>query len=127
MFRNYFKVSFRGLMKTPVNSFINIFGLAVAIGISIFAYAFAHWTFDTDQFHKNRKEVYLVTFFSNRDGSLQQYGLTPRPLGEMMKADFTHVKNVCRVEDRNVIVKYGDNVFHERVRYTDPEFLDMFT
>ena len=37
------------------------------------------------------------------------------------------MKKVCRVEDRNVVVKYEDNVFHERVRYTDPEFLEMFT
>src|SRR5687767_7475542 len=32
MFKNYFKVSLRGLMKNPVNSFINVFGLAVSIG-----------------------------------------------------------------------------------------------
>jgi len=48
MFKNYFKVSIRGLMKNPVNSFINVFGLAVAIGLAIFGYAFARWTFSTD-------------------------------------------------------------------------------
>ena len=127
MFKNYFKVSIRGLMKNPVNSFINVFGLAMAIGLSVFAYAFARWTISTDQFHEHKQSVHLVTFFANRDGTLQQYGKTPRPLGEMLKEDFTHIKKVCRVEDRNVVMKHGDNVFHERVRYTDPEFLEMFT
>lgn len=127
MFKNYFKVSFRGLMKNPVNSFINIFGLAVAIGVCVFAYAFTHWTISTDQFHEHKNEVFLVTFFSDRDGAIQQYGTTPRPLGEMLKEDFAQVNKVCRVEDRNIVMKQGDNVFHERVRYTDPEFLDMFT
>src|SRR5882762_4302741 len=51
MFKNYMKISLRGLLKNPVNSFINVFGLAVAIGICVFAYAFARWTFSTDQFH----------------------------------------------------------------------------
>ncbi len=88
---------------------------------------FARWTYSTDQFHEHKNEVFLVTFFADREGSPQQYGTTPRPLGEMLKSDLAHVKKVCRVEDRNVVVKYEDNVFHERIRYTDPEFLEMFT
>ena len=127
MFKNYFKVSLRSLMKNPVNSFINVFGLAVAIGVCVFGYAFARWTVSTDQFHENKHSVYLTTFFANRDGSAQQFGTTPRPLGEMLKGDFAQIKNVCRVEDRNVVMKYEDNVFHERVRYTDAAFLEMFT
>jgi putative ABC transport system permease protein len=127
MFKNYFKVSLRGLIKQPLNSFINVFGLAVAIGVCIFGYAFTRWTYNTDQFHVHKNEVHLVTFFANRDGTLQQYGTTPRPLGEMLKEDFAHIRKVCRIEDRSVIMKYGDNVFHERVRCADPEFLEMFT
>ena len=127
MLKNYFKVSFRGLMKNPVNSFINVFGLAVAIGLCVFGYAFARWTYSTDQFHENKNSVYLTTFFANRDGVNQQYGTTPRPLGEMLRADFAQIRNVCRVEDRPVVMKHKDNVFHERVRYVDPEFLVMFT
>ncbi len=127
MFRNYFKTALRSLMKTPMSSFINIFGLSIAIGICVFVYGFAHWVYSTDQFHINKESVYLVTFTADRDGTLQQHGMTPRPLGEMLREDFANIKNVCRVEDRNVIVKYQDHVFHERVRYTDPDFLAIFT
>ncbi len=127
MFKNYFKVSIRGLVKNPLNSFINVFGLSCAIGICIFAYAFARWTYSTDQFHEHKNEVYLITFFADRDGTAQQFGTTPRPLAEMLQQDFAQIKKACRVEDRNVVMKYKDNVFHEHVRYTDPEFLEMFT
>lgn len=127
MFKNYFKVSYRGLMKNPLNSFINVFGLSAAIGFCIFAYAFARWTYSRDQFHKNKNEIFLITFSANRDGKVQRYGMTPRPLGEMLKQDFAQIKKVCHVEDRSAVVKYEDNVFNERIRYTDPEFLDMFT
>ncbi|MBD0256380.1 MAG: ABC transporter permease, partial [Cytophagales bacterium] len=127
MYRNYFKITTRGLHKHPLHAFINVFGLAVAIGVCIFLYAFARWTFSTDQFHAHKDSVYLITFFADRDGSVQQFGGTPRPLGERLREDFTHIRKVCRVEDRPVVVKYGDHVFHERVRCTDPEFLDMLT
>jgi ABC-type antimicrobial peptide transport system permease subunit len=127
MLQNYFKVSFRGLMKNPLTSFINVFGLSVAIGICIVVYAFMEYDYSIDQFHKNKNEIYLATFFANREGVVQQYGSTPRPLADVLVKDFNQVKKVCRVEDRNVILKYNDHVFHERVRYTDPTFLQLFT
>jgi ABC-type antimicrobial peptide transport system permease subunit len=127
MLSNYFKVSFRGLLKTPVNSFTNVFGLAMAIGVCVLAYGYSRMVFTTDQFHEHKNEVFMVTFKANRDGTLQEYGITPRPLGEMIKQDFAAARKVCRVEDRGVVVKVDDNVFHERIRYTDPSFLDMFT
>lgn len=127
MFGNYLKVSIRGLMRHPLNSFINIFGLSVAIGVCIFSYAFARYTYRIDQFHENKNTVYLTTFFSSRNGTAQQYGTTPRPLGQMLREDFAQIKNVCRIDDRNVVVKVHDHVFHERMRFADPEFLDMFT
>jgi putative ABC transport system permease protein len=114
-------------MKNPLNSFINVFGLSLAIGICILFYSFAQWTYSTDQFHKNKNEVYLVTFFSEWNGTQLQHGQTPRPLRDLLKQDFTNIKKVCRVEDKNAVIKYYDNVFHERVRYVDPEFLDMLT
>ncbi len=127
MFKNYFKVSIRGLMKNPLNSFINVFGLSVAISFCVFAYAFARWTYNRDQFHENKNLVFLTTFYASRDGVQQQYGQTPRPLGELLKQDYPQIEKVCRVEDRDIIVKHSDNVFNERIRYTDPDFLEMFT
>ena len=127
MFKNYSKTSFRSLMKNPLSSFINIFGLSVAIGICLVVYAFIEYDYSIDRFHENKDEVYLVTFFADMDGTHQQYGRTPVPLGEMLREDFTHIEKVCRVQNRNVVLKYHDRVFHEQVRYADPEFLEMLT
>ncbi|MDN5205488.1 ABC transporter permease [Fulvivirgaceae bacterium BMA10] len=127
MFKNYYKTSSRSLMKSPLSSFINVFGLSVAIGICLVVYTFLAWDHSIDRFHEYKNEVYLATFFADRDGTEQQYGMTPTPLGEMLREDFTHIKKVCRLEDRNVVLKYEDKVFHEQVRYSDPEFLEMFT
>ncbi|MDJ1470797.1 ABC transporter permease [Xanthocytophaga flava] len=127
MFKNYFKISFRSLMRNPLSAFINIMGLAVAIGICMLVYAFIAYDNNIDQFHTHKHSVYLTTFFADREGTLQQYGQTPGPLGQMLKEDFAQIKHVCRIEDRNLVLKYGDQVFTERVRYTDPTFLEMLT
>ncbi|NOS91683.1 MAG: FtsX-like permease family protein [Cyclobacteriaceae bacterium] len=127
MMQNYFKTSSRSLLRNPLNSFINVFGLAMAIGFCILGYAFARWTINTDQFHENKNSVYLITYKAQRNNGLQEYGKSPRPLGELMQQDFPQVKRMCRVEDEPVVVKYQDLVFHERVRYADASFLEMFT
>ncbi len=127
MIGNYYKTSMRSLVKNPLNAFINFFGLAAAIGVCLLAYSFYEWTYRTDQFHENKAVVYLSTFFADRDGSLQQNGMAPAPLARMLKDDFKQIHDVCRVEDRNVVIKNKDNVFHETVRFTDASFLDMLT
>jgi putative ABC transport system permease protein len=127
MYKNYFKTSIRSLMKNPMTSFINIFGLAVAIGICLVVYTFMQYDRNIDQFHTNKNKVYLTTFFADRDGTKQQYGLTPRPVSEMLKEDFPSISKICRVEDGHVVIKNGEQVFLEGVRYADEEFLQMFT
>ncbi|MEQ9424872.1 MAG: FtsX-like permease family protein [Cyclobacteriaceae bacterium] len=127
LFKNYFKTSYRSMIKNPMTSFINVFGLAVALGICLVVYAFFEYDKSIDQFHENKNSVYLATFFVDRDGTEQQFGISPTPLGEMLKADFPQVTKSCRIEDRNVVMKYDDKVFHEEVRFVDPTFLEMFT
>lgn len=127
MVKNYSKTSLRGLMKNPLTSFINIFGLSVAIGFCLLVYVFIQYDYDIDQFHENKNEIYLTTFFVDRDGEERQYGTAPAPLAHHLKDDFEQIRKVCRVEDRDVVMKFEDNVFHEEVRYVDPAFLDMFT
>jgi len=127
MFKNYLKTSLRSLLKNPLSSFINLFGLAVAIGICMVVYSFMEFDYTVDDFHENKHEVYLTTFNVDRDGTDRQLGLSPTPLGAMLRKDFTHIEKVCRVEDFGAVMKYEDKVFNENVRYADPEFLEMFT
>ncbi|MEP2510772.1 MAG: FtsX-like permease family protein [Reichenbachiella sp.] len=127
MLKNYFKTSMRSMMRSPLSSFINIFGLSVAIGICLIVYAFIDQDISIDQFHQNKHEVFLTTAHSYQDGELVQYGQTPTPLAQMLKGDFPQITEICRVEDVNVVLKHGDKVFHERVRFADPSFLDMLT
>jgi len=127
MFTNYFKTSFRSLTRHPLTAFINVFGLSVAIGICLLVYSFMAYDQRIDQFHEHKNSIFLATLNASRDGNVQQYGITPRPLGEALRHDLPQVREVCRIDEGSVVLKYNDNVFHERVRFVDPSFLKMFT
>ncbi|MBT31382.1 MAG: hypothetical protein CMO01_17140 [Thalassobius sp.] len=127
MFSNYYKISIRNLLKHPLNSFINIVGLSVAIGICVVVYAFIEYAYGIDNFHQNKDKVFLATSLIDRDNVNEKYGTSPQVLGEVLKSDFEQVKKFCRVEDQQVVLKYEDHVFQEQVRFTDAAFLEMFT
>lgn len=127
MLNNYTKTSYRRLLKHPVSSVINILGIAIAIGVCVLVYSFGYWVENVDQQHENKENVYLTTAFINRNGEMQQWGISPRPLGEMMKEDFHQIDNVCRIQEINVVIKQEDNVFNETVSFVDPSYLEMFT
>ncbi|GAB5525813.1 MAG: ABC transporter permease [Roseivirga sp.] len=127
MFKNYFKTALRSALRNPLSSFINVFGLSVAIGICIVVYAFMKSDADIDRFHENKDRVFLATFNADRNGVEEEYGFTPAPLAKMLEQDQPHIEKVTRIKNSNVVVKFGDNVFYELVKKVDPEYLEMFT
>lgn len=127
MFNNYFKTASRSALRNPLSTFINIFGLAMAIGVCVMTYSFMNQSLNTDKFHENKDKVFLATIFADRDGKTNQYGLTPLPLAEHLKEDFANIERVCRIDDHNTVIRLNDQVFYEDIRLVDGEFLEMFT
>uniref|UniRef100_UPI004047A08A ABC transporter permease n=4 Tax=Roseivirga sp. TaxID=1964215 RepID=UPI004047A08A len=127
MFKSYLKTTLRTIRRSPLTSFINIFGLAMALGVAIMVYAFVDLDLTTDQFHTNRKEIYMATSILDRNGVEQEHGITPAPYAEKLKNDFPQIEQVVRVERRSGILKAGLKVFNEQFTFADPEYLDMFT
>ena len=127
MIRNFIKTAVRNLVKNSLISFINIFGLSIAIGCVVVVYMFVDFAYSQDEFHENKENVFLVHSMIDRDGKRQAWGDSPAPLGEMMKTDLPQVERMVRVDHRAAVVKYEEKVFTEYIRFVDPGFLAMFT
>src|SRR5580658_10803133 len=61
MFKNYFKIAWRGLLKNKSTSFINIFGLSVGMGAAIFIFLWVQNEFSFDNFHPGKENIYRIT------------------------------------------------------------------
>ena len=127
MFKNYFKTASRSALRNPLSTFINIFGLSMAIGICVMTYSFVNQSINTDRFHENKDKIFLTTIFADRDGKTAQYGVTPVPLAKHLKNDFANIEKVSRIDDHNTVVRLNDQVFYENIRLVDGEFLEMLT
>jgi putative ABC transport system permease protein len=131
MLRNYFKIAFRNLYKSPVFSFINVAGLSLGIASFVLILQYIGFEKSVNRFHKNLPELHRV-LFESKEGEVYDY--SPPVLGPMLKQQFAEVNNYCRVAEgiANGIVTLGDvadlKTFKEtRAAYADGSFFDMFT
>lgn len=124
MYRNYFKIGFRNLLKYKTFSFINIFGLALAMSVSMLILMMLADQNRYDQFHEKKDRIYRI--LSDYNGSKNQYATSPQPLAEEL-AQYPFVEAAAKL----VPAIGGDATYDEKTMqiggyFTDPAFFSIF-
>ncbi len=130
MFKNYFKIAWRKLMKNKTFSFINIAGLTIGMAACLLILQYVSFELSFDQFHKDIKDIYRVYNDRYQNGKLIQHGtITYSAIGKSMNDDFDEVvENVRVLPQGERIVTYGDRrIFEEDAFAVDANFLTMFS
>ncbi|MEK6479698.1 ABC transporter permease [Catalinimonas sp. 4WD22] len=127
MFKNYFLVTIRNLLKNRVYSFINVAGLSIGICCSIMILL---WVFDEmsyDKFIPKSARLYQLMVNAEFDGKINSWNSVPLPTYQGVKDVDVNIKNSVVTDwggehlltvDENPIIKQG--------YYVGEEFLEMF-
>jgi putative ABC transport system permease protein len=129
MFKNYFKIALRNIVKYKIFSVINITGLAVGIACSILILLWIQNELSYDRFHKNATEIYRVIISPQDNNTF--YIFTPGALAAGLKDEFPEVIESTRLHplypfDKNPL-KHGGKKFYVSGGVVDPSFFDIFT
>ncbi len=126
---NYLKIALRNLKRNPVYSFINIFGLSIAISCCILVLLFVIQEFSYDKYHENTDDVYRIV--KTRQNSDEEYysARTQVPLGPGIEATFPEIEQSVRFwRSFQPVLGYENNFFNEeKLYFTDPEVFELFT
>ena len=137
MFKNYFKIAFRNLIRNRNYTIINIAGLAVGIAVCMMIFIIIQFHTSYDDFHKNKDRVYRVLTESHHaDIATVSYGKNvPFPMPTGLKAAFPQLEQVTPIyashnDELQVLDANGTPVknFKEQsgVFYTAPSFFKIF-
>jgi len=131
MLKNYIKIALRNLRKNPVYSFINIFGLALGMGVSILILLYVHYELSYDRYHEDSDRIVRVSrewFNQNGETSLHLGHVAP-PFGPLLEQDFEGiVEEAVRFFQVSPLLRYQDEAFVEnRFFFADPEVFDVFS
>jgi len=129
MFKNYFKVAWRNIVRHKGYSFLNIIGLAVGMACALFILFWVQDELSFDRFHANAATLYRVEQDQATGQGKFHVPVTPFPLGPALKAEIPEIKDATRAaRPGDLLVRYGENAFFEsRVIAVDPQIFQMFT
>jgi hypothetical protein len=124
MLKNCIIIALRNLIRNSVPTFINLFGLSVAVGCCIVVYLFAHSNLTKNAFHENAERIFMVERIT---GDGRAWGDVPVPLGPALKVDFPQALRTVRLAQDHGTLGYESVAIEERIRFVDAGFFDMFT
>lgn len=128
LWKAYFKLAYRNLLKDKLSSAINIVGFGAAIACCLVVFVFIHLQYNLDTFHEGADRIFQVQqVLAEPVGGRQRLGLTPMPLGPALTSGFPQVEHAVRIQPGQATVQAEGGQFEERLLFVDPEFLKLFT
>ncbi|PZR34442.1 MAG: hypothetical protein DI538_16650 [Azospira oryzae] len=121
MFKSYFKIGWRSLIRNKSYSFINIAGLALSMTCGILLFTFVKHHLGFDNFHANSDRIYRIVTEQHRD-VVGYTSNVPAPLGEFFRNDFTYGEKVARIyTEQNTLITLKEN--HQLIKHKEREGL----
>ncbi len=130
MFKNYFKIAWRNLIKNKTSSFINIGGLSIGMAVAILI---GLWIWDELSYNKNFENydrIGQVMQHRTSNGSIGSFAWMPRPLGEELRNKYgNNFKYVVTASWPTSTIISGDNNknLSRHGTYMEPDGPQMFS
>lgn len=129
MYKSYFQIAWRNLLKNRVYSIINIGGLAVGMGVAVLI---GLWVFDELSFNrhfKNYDNIAQVMQHQVFNGEIGTQEANPAQMAEEIRTlygnDFTYVLQASW--NFNHILTYGDKMFLKSGSFFEPQVTEMLS
>ena len=129
MFKNYFKIAWRNLLKNKGYSLINIGGLGVGMAVAILI---ALWIYDEvtfDKYHTNYGRLAQVLQHQTFNGVEGTMAAIPRPLEMALRnnyaSDFKYLSMATWTGDH--ILTFGEQKISKTGNFVQPDFPEMLS
>jgi putative ABC transport system permease protein len=127
MLKNYFKISWRNLLRNKLYSFINIAGLAVGMAVALLIALWIANEYSYDKFLPDYKQIYQVERNVTLNDQIRTVPYMPLPLTEVLKNEIPEIKYVAETDImREHGLKSGDNKLNMPGIFAGADFLKLF-
>lgn len=130
MFKNYFKIAFRNLLRNKLFSILNISGLVIGMVACLLILQYVRFETSYDISYKNAKDIYRVRIDDYENGRLAERAATTYiNTGVVMVKHFPEVINQVTIRRlRTAMLGYKQKLFKEKDLYfVDKTFFDIFS
>ena len=130
MYRSYFKIGWRNLLKNKGYSLINIGGLAAGMVVAMLIGLWIYDELSFNKYHQNYDTIGKIHRRENWGGELDVNTAHVTGLGTLLKTEYSaHFKNVvmvrARIEER--VITFNEKKFTQSGYFMQPEGGSMFS
>ncbi|MEM9077186.1 MAG: ABC transporter permease [Bacteroidota bacterium] len=131
MFRSYFKIAWRNLIKRKVFTSINILGLSIGFGSAILIYLFLGYHYSFDDFHVNKDRIYRMATEEHMD-NIDYSASVPPAFAKVFREEYAYADKVAKIMDRSGLVldiEKGGAIskFKKDVIFAEEDFFKIFS
>ena len=133
MYKNYLKTALRNLWRNKGTTFINVFGMSVALAVCIVIFLYVRNELRHDQFHAEKERVYRVLRVPELSAgeSATMTPMTSGPYAPHLQLEYREeIEEAVRVmvSWSGELVKYEDISYKEKgVAFVDSTFFRVFS
>ncbi len=128
MFKNYFKIAWRGFRRNKLYSIVNIAGLTTGLTACLLIGLYIWNELTYDQFHVKADRIVRVTSDLSISGSRHEFAQTGSRVGPQFGRTFPQVEHYVRTMKDALSVSAGQESFEESgILYADADFFNVFS
>lgn len=146
MFRNYFKIAWRNIIKNKTLSIINITGLSVSIAFCLVLFFYIRYEQSYDSFHAKKEHLFRLEMsntwastdttkkksifsFLTKNDDVENQLTFPVIVAANMQNHFPEIKSVTRFKDNGeLLVKVNNQTYKEKhTLFADSNFFSNFS
>jgi putative ABC transport system permease protein len=127
MFRNYFTIAWRNLLRAKGYSALNIFGLATGMTVAMFIGLWVNYEYSFDRFLPHYEQLYQVRRNFNSNGEILNFTSTSLKLADALRSQIPEMQDVAEsggIGSHGLLV--GDKKFYIEGAEINGDFLKMF-
>ncbi len=129
MIMNYIISSFRSISRHKIFSFINLFGLSIAMAAVILIFLWVNNELSFDKFHENSENIFRVEENQYYNNDKYHVNVTPWPAGPTWEREIPEIEKAARlVFTGSMLFRKDEQKFYEPgVISADSGFFRIFT
>jgi ABC-type antimicrobial peptide transport system permease subunit len=127
MFKSYFKVALRNIIKNKGYSFINISGLCIGMAATMLILLWVQNEIGFDRFHEKTDRIYQMFSRDEDNGRLDVWGNTSALMAPELKQSYGEVEDAVRFRIVYFLAKAGEKHYNVAGAFADPGYLSMFS
>src|ERR1022692_2181725 len=127
MLKNFFKITFRNLLRNKAFASINILGLTIGMASAMLILLWVQSELGYDRFYQKIDRLYMMYNRDKFGGELHAWNSTPKIMATTIKKDYPEVEDAARFTNITFLVTVGEKHLNIRGAFTDSSFLSMFS